>query len=315
MGMSSLNDWMTEVQTAGYRVSWKLRRVLHAEQTPFQHLQVVDLVDFGRTLVLDHTIQTSVGDEYIYHEMVSHVPLFSHPSPARVLIIGGGDGGTAREVLRHSRVKRVDMVEIDAAVVEASRRHLPEIAAELDNPRLHLKIADGIAFVQEAPENLYDVVIIDSSDPVGPAEGLFNQPFYENVHRVLKPDGLVVCQTISPFFHQHVIRSVHAMLSELFSITRLYLACIPTYPSGLHSFTIASKRYDPLDGPLHTITFPTRWYSEQIHRAAFVLPPVIRNLVSSDYDALRPDSGRLSPTEEAKRWAKERKTQTATGNR
>lgn len=274
----SRSDWLIEEQTPGYRTQWQVKRVLHEEQTPFQHLQVVELADFGRALVLDGAVQTTVGDEYIYHEMIAHVPLFTHPNPERVLVIGGGDGGTVREVLRHPGVRRVEMVEIDRAVIDACRRYLPETASALDHPRLQLTVGDGIGYVAERREE-YDVVLVDSSDPTGPAEGLFNRAFYQNLHRALKPGGLFVCQTLSPFFHQELIRSVHGVVAEFFPITLPYLAVVPTYPSGLHCFMMGSKRHHPLRAGLKEPTWPTRWYTPAVHRAAFQLPPVVAKLV------------------------------------
>ncbi len=277
----SRSEWLLEEQTPGYYTKWKLRKVLHEEQTPFQHMQIVEMEDFGRALILDGCVQTTVGDEYIYHDMITHVPLFTHPNPERVLIIGGGDGGTAREVLRHKTVKEVDMVEIDGAVIEACRKHLPETSCELDNPRLNLHVGDGLAWVAERSEE-YDVILVDSSDPAGPAEGLFNETFYRNVYRALKPAGLFVCQTLSPFFHQSLIRSVYQVVSRIFPITAPYLAVVPTYPSGLHCFMMGSKKYHPLRSGIRVPTFETKWYSPEVHRAAFVLPPVIADLVRDD---------------------------------
>lgn len=146
----SHSEWLTEEQTPGFRTQWRIRRHLHAEQTPFQHLQVVELEDFSRALVLDGAVQTTAGDEYIYHEMIAHVPLLTHPSPERVLVIGGGDGGTVREVMRHPGVRRVDLVEIDQAVIAACRTYLPETSCALDHPRLHLHVGDGLAWVERA---------------------------------------------------------------------------------------------------------------------------------------------------------------------
>lgn len=272
------SDWLVEEQTPGYRTQWKLRRVLYEKQTPFQHLQVVEMEDFGRALILDSAVQTTVRDEFIYHEMIAHVPLLSHPHPERVLVIGGGDGGTVREVLRHPEVKRVDMVEIDQEVIEASRKYLPEISCELDNPRLNLHIGDGLAWVSQA-RNEYDVILVDSSDPVGPATGLFRESFYRDVYSALKPEGIFVCQTLSPFFHQDLIRDVHQIVAGIFPIARLYLTVVPTYPSGFHCFTLGSKVYDPAVAEIRTPGFPTRWYTPEVHRAAFVLPPVVANLL------------------------------------
>lgn len=271
-------EWLIEEQTPTYRTQWKVNRVLHDEQTPYQHLQVLELADFGRTLVLDGAVQTTATDEYIYHEMIAHVPLFTHPNPERVLVIGGGDGGTVREVFRHPSVRKVDMVEIDKAVIEACRRHLPETAAGLDHPRLNLVVGDGLTWVAERRDE-YDVILVDSSDPTGPAEGLFNEAFYRNVHRALKPAGLFVCQTLSPFFHQNLIRDVYRVVSRLFPITMPYLTVVPTYPSGLHCFMLGSKRHSPLRQGMKTPSWPTRWYTPQVHRAAFQLPPVVAELV------------------------------------
>lgn len=270
--------WLTEEQTPSYRTQWKVKQVLLDQQTPFQHLQVVETEDFGRALILDDAMQTTVGDEFIYHEMIAHVPLFTHPNPERVLVIGGGDGGTVREVLRHSGVKKVDMVEIDQAVIEACRRFLPEIASALDHPRLNLVVGDGLAWVAERREE-YDAILVDSSDPVGPAEGLFNRAFYQNVYRALKPGGLFVAQVLSPFFHQSLIRDVYAEVSSLFPITLPYLAVVPTYPSGLHCFMMGSKRHHPVRAGLREPAFKTRWYTPAVHRAAFSLPPVVAELV------------------------------------
>ena len=271
-------DWLTEEQTPSYRTQWRVRRVLHEEQTPFQHLQLVELEDFGRTLVLDGAVQTTVGDEYIYREMIAHVPLFTHPNPERVLVIGGGDGGTAREVSRHPAVKSVDMVEIDRAVVDACRRYLPETACGLDHPKVNLVIGDGLAWVA-GRSGEYDVILVDSSDPVGPAEGLFNRTFYENVYRALKPEGIFVAQVLSPFFHQRLIRDVYQVVASIFPITMPYLTVVPTYPSGLHCFMLGSKRHTPLRQGMEAPSWPTRWYTPEVHRAAFQLPPVVAALV------------------------------------
>lgn len=284
-------DWLVEEQTPGYRTNWKLRRVLHDEQTPYQHLQIVEMEDFGRALVLDGAVQTTVGDEYIYHEMITHVPLLTHPHPERVLIIGGGDGGTAREVLRHPSVRRVDMVEIDRAVIEACRKYLPQTSGQLDHPRLKVHVGDGLAWVAASQED-YDVILVDSSDPAGPAEGLFNQAFYQNVHRSLKPGGLFVCQTLSPFFHQELIRAVHREVAGLFPIALPYLAVIPSYPSGLHCFMMGSKKHHPLRTVGKPAGLAMRWYSPEVHRAAFALPPVVAELLQQP--AKGKDSGTIA---------------------
>lgn len=278
--------WLIEEQTPGYQTRWRVRQVLHEEQTPFQHLQVVELEDFGRALVLDGCVQTTVGDEYVYHEMMVHVPLLTHPNPRRVLVIGGGDGGTVREVLRHATVHSVEMVEIDQSVVNACRRWLPETSSMLGDPRVRLLIGDGVEWISRY-QSAYDVILVDSSDPAGPAAGLFNRGFYENLHAALKPGGLFVCQTLSPFFHQELIQDVHEVVAGLFPITLPYLAVVPTYPSGLHCFMLGSKLYHPLRQGLRTPAFQGRWYTPEVHRAAFALPPQVSGLLHRNADSDR----------------------------
>lgn len=268
--------WYTEDQNNILRYSYRVNQSLHVEKTPFQHLAILDTVGFGRMLVLDGIVQTTVWDEFIYHEMIAHVPLNTHANPAKVLIIGGGDGGTAREVVRHPRVEKAIMVEIDERVVAAARQYLPELSAELDNPKLDLRFADGIKHIAES-RNEYDVIIIDSTDPVGPAVGLFSREFYGQVYEALKEDGLFVAQTESPLFNADVVTRIYRDLSQIFPIVRPYFACIPSYPGGLWSFTLGSKKYDPLAVTPESIpALNYRYYNAEVHRAAFALPQFLR---------------------------------------
>lgn len=272
--------WITEKQTQGYTLNWRIEGVLHEEQTSYQHLQVVETTDFGRALVLDGAIQVTEQDEFIYHEMIAHVPLYSHPNPRRVLVIGGGDGGTVREVLRHPEVERVDLVEIDDRVVEVCRRYLPEMGASLDDPRCRVIIADGLSYVADL-HDAYDVILVDSSDPVGPAVGLFQRPFYENTHRALSPDGLFVCQSESPVFNSDLLYDISRILTDLYRHSSPYLFCIPTYPSGYWSFSIASKRHDFRRPLPRAVPAGLRYYSPEVHRAAFALPPFVKQMLTT----------------------------------
>jgi spermidine synthase len=280
LGGIIMDLWLTEWQTPDLALQTRVKKTLFAGQSDFQKVSVVDSEQFGRMLTLDGVFQTSVFDEYIYHEMIAHVPLHTHPNPKRVLVIGGGDGGSVREVVRHDSVESVEMVEIDGLVVEACKQHLPEISAALiqNHPKLTLKIGDGIAHMRNA-ENLYDVIIVDCSDPIGPGEGLFTHGFFQDVYKALKTDGLFVQQTESPFYHQSLIRRLYRDIRGIFPITRLYLAQIPLYPGGTHSFTIGSKQYDPLTVPSRKPAFNTRYYNENIQKSAFVLPNMIRELL------------------------------------
>ncbi|MDF2502445.1 MAG: speE [Anaerosporomusa subterranea] len=273
--------WLTEWQTPDLGLKTRVKKTLFAGQSDFQKVSVVDSEQFGRMLTLDGVFQTSVFDEYIYHEMIAHVPLYTHPNPKRVLVIGGGDGGSVREAVRHDSVESVEMVEIDGMVVDVCKQYLPEISAALiqNHPKLTLKIGDGIAHMRDA-ENHYDVIIVDCSDPIGPGEGLFTRGFFQDVHKALKADGLFVQQTESPFYHQSLIRKLHHDISGIFPITRLYLAQIPLYPGGTHSFTIGSKQYDPMTAPSRKPSFDTRYYNENIQKSAFVLPNMVRELLA-----------------------------------
>ena len=270
--------WYTEFQTKNLGLTCKTNSTLFTGRSPYQEVAVIDTAEFGRMLVLDGQVQATVREEYIYHEMIAHVPLFTHPHPARVLVIGGGDGGTVREVVKHKAVAQVEMVEIDGMVVDACRRYLPETAAELDNPRVHVQIGDGLAHVKNA-RGKYDMIIVDCSEPIGPGEGLGARPFYEDLYAALNDDGLFVEQTESPFYNSDLIRRVHRDISGVFPLTRLYLANIPTYPSGMWTFTIGSKRYDPLAAAGKQPDLNCRYYTPDLHRAAFVLPQFVQALL------------------------------------
>lgn len=271
--------WFTEQQTDNLRWSTRVTRTLHSEKSQYQDILVVETPQFGRLLALDGFVQTTDVDEFIYHEMLAHVPLFTHPDPRRVLVIGGGDGGIVREAVKHSGVREVHLVEIDGQVIETCRKFFPSISCELDNPRVKVHVEDGIEFVKNVKDP-YDVVIIDSSEPVGPGIGLFTKEFYGSVSRALAPDGLMVAQTESPFYNQDVIKMAWSGISATFPIARLYLAAVPTYPSGLWSLTMGSKKYNPLD--VHDGRFQgiaTRYYTPDVHRAAFSLPRFVEELV------------------------------------
>jgi len=274
--------WYTEYQTKNLGLAARIKETLYSGKSEFQEVAVVEAYEFGRMLVLDGVFQTSIFDEFIYHEMIAHVPLFVHPDPKTVLVIGGGDGGTIREVVKHQSVEVAEMVEIDGLVVEVSKKYLPEISSALNenHPKLQLKIGDGIKHMQEV-ENKYDVIIVDCSDPIGPGKGLFTHEFYKNVHKALKPDGLFVQQTESPFYHQQLIQQLTKDITSMFPITRLYLANIPLYPGGLHCFTIGSKKYDPISVDIVRIpeNLDTRYYNRELQKSCFALPNFVKKLV------------------------------------
>ncbi len=238
--------WFTEEQTSNLRFSCKIYKTLHREKSQYQDISVIETHQFGKMLVIDGTVQTTEGDEFVYHEMLVHVPMFTHDNPEKVLVIGGGDGGSIKEILKHPNVKKIVLVEIDERVVQVSKKYLPEISYGINDPKVDVVFADGIQYVKEN-KNEFDVILIDSTDPVGPAVGLFSKEFYSAVFACLKQDGIMCAQTESPFLNSSLIGKIYKDIHSIFPITKLFLASIPTYPSGLWSFTIGSKKYNPLE--------------------------------------------------------------------
>lgn len=271
--------WYTENWIPGINISLKIKTKLYEEETPFQFLEVVETAVWGRALYLDRCIMTTDRDEYIYHEMITHIAMNAHKAPKKVLVIGGGDGGVIREVVKHPSVEKAVLCEIDEAVVRAAKKYFPKIASELENPKVEVLFADGVQHIKEH-QNDYDVIIVDSTDPVGPAEGLFQKEFYQCVYDALKEDGIFVGQTESPFVYPDIVPGVYHTIESIFPLTREYLAAIPTYPGSMWGFTLGSKKYDPLQLKKEDIYAPdTKYYSPDMHFAAFVLPPFVKELI------------------------------------
>lgn len=270
--------WFTEKQTESYGITAKVTETFVREKTEFQDLAMIETAEFGRMLVLDGMVMTTIKDEFVYHEMVAHPALYTHPSPKQVLVVGGGDGGVIREVLKHPQVEKAVLVEIDGKVIAYSKKFLPEIAGELGNPRVEVIVGDGFMHIHEAKDK-YDVVMVDSTEPVGPAAPLFERGFYQGIFEALKEDGIFVAQTDNPWFKADLIRKVHTDVKEIFPIVRVFAANVPTYPSGLWTFTMGSKRYDPLNVDETQIPeIDTKYYSPRLHKAAFVLPKFVEDL-------------------------------------
>ncbi|MEQ7054369.1 polyamine aminopropyltransferase [Paenibacillaceae sp. P-4] len=270
--------WFTEKQTPTFGITAKIRETFVEEQTPFQHLAMLDTEEFGRMLVLDGMVMTTIKDEFVYHEMVAHPALVTHPNPKKVLVVGGGDGGVIREIMKHPGVEKAVLVEIDGKVIEYSKQYLPEIAGELDNPRVEVIVNDGYMHILNS-KNEYDVIMVDSTEPVGPAAPLFERGFYQGIYDALKADGLFVAQTDNPWFKADLIQQVNRDVKEIFPIVRVYGANIPTYPSGLWTFTMGSKQHDPLQVDEAQIPeMETKYYSSRLHKAAFCLPKFVEDL-------------------------------------
>ena len=268
-------DFVEETQGGFFAMKYAVKERLFHGQSDFQKVEIVRTAGHGKMLLNDGIVMVTEKDEFIYHEMISHVALFTHPHPQKILIIGGGDGGTAREVLRHSSVEKCVMVEIDGMVVEACREHLPQMSRSLDNPRLELLIADGVQYLSDCQES-YDVILVDSTDPIGPAQPLFGPKFYQDVLRCLGPEGIVVSQGESIFYERETQRKLMSILSEIFPLTSIYNYQNLTYPGSPWSFTFGSKGPHPLGDfnpcRLKESGLEFQYYNEFIHRAAFALP-------------------------------------------
>jgi spermidine synthase len=268
--------WVEEFHRDKMAVRYRVERILFSARSPYQRVEIVETEGYGRVLLNDGNVMVSERDEFIYHELISHVPLFVHPRCRRVLVIGGGDGGSVREILRHPAVETVRLVEIDRMVVEACREYLPLTASALDDPRVRVTIADGVQFVAETEER-YDLILVDSTDPIGAAAPLFGPEFYGNVKRVLRDGGVVVSQAESPYLESEAQESLLRILHERFERVHVYNYANMTYPGGLWSFSFAAKGdlcpvgdFDPSRVEASGLSF--RFYSPEIHRAVFALP-------------------------------------------
>lgn len=283
--------WISETlfDDLGFRVSYKVERVLYEMKTGHQDLVLFENPYFGKMLMLDGATQVTTADEFVYHEMMSHVPILAHGGAEDVLIVGGGDCGIAEEVLKHKSVARLTQVEIDASVVEFSKEHFPEFTGPvLSDKRFDLVIDDGMKFVAET-DRRFDVVIVDSTDPQGPGAVLFTEDFYAGVKRCLKPGGVMVTQNGVPFFQPDELTSSVSKFRKLFADGGCYIAAIPTYVGGHLAMGWASDDKALRDVSVETLTarykatgqFPTKYWTPEVHRAAFALPRFIRDRVDA----------------------------------
>lgn len=272
-------NWVTEPHANFFHISYQIKEHLFSERSEFQKVDVVDTYGYGKMLLNDGLVMVTERDEFIYHDMIAHIPLFTHPNPKNVLVIGGGDGGTAREVLRHISVESCTMVEIDGLVVEACKAHIPQTSSCLSDPRINLIIDDGVKFVKET-EQKFDVVLVDSTDPIGPATPLFGPEFYADVYSCLADDGIVVSQGESPFYETKMQKKLLSILSEQFPICSIYNFHNMTYPGGLWSFTFASKKYHPIKDfdpqRVQSSGLQFGYYNEETHSGAFAIPQFMR---------------------------------------
>ena len=278
--------WYTEQHTDEVRFSIKVKEQLFSGRSKFQQLDIFDSEEFGRFFTLDGLMMVTEKDEFIYHDMIVHVPMAANPEIKNVLVIGAGDGGTVRELTRYEGIEHIDMVEIDKMVVDVCREYLPQLSCKLDDPRVSIHYEDGLKFVR-TKENTYDLIIVDSTDPFGPGEGLFTKEFYGNCYNALNERGILVNQHESPYYDSYAqsMKRAHKRIREFFPITEVYQAHIPTYPSGHWLFGFASKVIDPikdLDADRwNALGLKTKYYNTDLHRGCFALPNYVKEMLES----------------------------------
>lgn len=276
--------WFTEKHTEHVKLSIQVNRQLYSAQSEFQRIDIFESPEFGKFLTLDGYMMLTEKDEFVYHEMMVHVPMAVHPNVKKVLVIGGGDGGTIRELSRYATVEEIDLVEIDEEVVDACKKYLTQTACGFDDSRVKCYYEDGLKFVRKY-ENTYDLILVDSTDPFGPGEGLFTKEFYGNCYKALKEDGIMVNQHESPFYKEdaYAMQRAHKRIVESFPISKVYQAHIPTYPSGHWLFGFASKKYHPIDNQRvaewKNLGLKTKYYNEQLHKGAFALPNFVEEML------------------------------------
>ena len=276
--------WFSEFHTDNVKLSIKVDRQLYSGQSAFQRIDVFESPEFGKFLTLDGYMMLTEKDEFIYHDMIVHVPMAVSPNIRDVLVIGAGDGGVLRELSRYEHIRRIDLVEIDSEVVRVCKEFLPQTAKGFDDPRVNVYYQDGLKFIRK-PESEYDLIIVDSTDPFGPGEGLFTKEFYGNCYKALRDDGIMVNQHESPFYASDAdaMRRSHSRIARSFPICRVYQAHIPTYPSGHWLFGFAAKTLHPVmdfdPAYWNTLSLNTKYYNTQLHIGSFALPNYVEDIL------------------------------------
>ena len=278
----AMDLWFQDCIEFGHGISIriKIKNILYHSRSKLQEIAVLETEKIGRMLVIDGITMLTEWDEFAYHEMISHVPLIVHTKPSRILIIGGGDGGTVREVIKHPEVELVHVCEIDEEVVRVCRKYMPSLASSFDDPRVQIFFEDGAQFISKKSWT-YDVIIVDSTDPLGPGQILFQEEFYKDLKDALSKEGIAVTQCESIYLHQHVIKGVFSFADNLFPKLSYYSTQVPTYPSGLIGFFFCSLKWDPLkDMNESKVEYlkNLKYYTPEIHRASFTLPRFADNL-------------------------------------
>ena len=279
-----MESWFSNKYSPNTILNTRIRKALFRVVSKYQKIEILDSYDFGRMLVLDGIVNVSEYDEFIYHEMMVHTPLFTHSNPEKILVIGGGDGGIVRELSKHPGIKEIDLVEIDPMVVDNCKRFLPFVGVGFKEPRLKVHFQDASQFIKNK-ENSYDVIIIDSPDPKGEGKKLFQKMFYKNCFLALKEDGLLTAQSETPTFKKElkIMKSIYTKMNMVFPIVKMFTAYIPSYTIGIWCFAFCSKKYDPLinfqKNRYKKLSKKNRYYNDNIHQASFALPNYLKDMV------------------------------------
>ncbi len=276
--------WFSEFHAPDVKHSIRVHRHLYSKRNDYQQIDIFDTPEFGRVLALDGNVMLTERDEFIYDEMITHVPMAVHPGIQDVLVIGAGDGGVVRELARYEQIRRIDLVEMDPDVVEACRTYLPENACRLDDSRVNIYFDNALRFIRRRKDE-YDLIIVDSTDPFGPLEGYFTREFYGICYNALHEDGIMVNQQGSPFYKHdaEAMQRSHKRIVNTFPISRVYQAHIPTYAAGYWLFGFASKKYHPIDdfdaNKWRSLNLRTQYYTTKLHIGAFYLPAFLEKML------------------------------------
>lgn len=277
--------WFTENHTEDVKFSMRVDKHMESIQSDYQKIDIFETPEFGKVLVIDGYVMLTEKDEFIYHEMITHVPMAVNMNIKNVLVIGAGDGGTVRELTRYNSIENIDMVEIDKQVVDVCRKYIPQTASKLNDNRVNLYFEDGLKFVKNK-RNEYDLIIVDSTDPIGPGTELFTMDFYENCFNALVADGILVNQHESPYYKEDAkaMQNAHKKIKNIFPIAKVYQAHIPTYGSGHWLFGFASKKYDPIinlnEDLWNSLKLRTNYYNTNLHKGSFYIPNYVKRLLS-----------------------------------
>jgi spermidine synthase len=278
--------WFTENHTNNVRFGVKVKQQLHSEKTEFQQIDVFETYEFGKMLTIDGIIMVTEKDEFVYHEMIVHVPMATNPNIKKVLVVGGGDGGTVRELTRYKTIEKIDMVEIDKVVVDVSRKLIQQTACKLDDERVTLFFEDGVKFMSKKQDE-YDLIIIDSTDPIGPGEGLFTEDFYGDCYRALTSNGIMINQNESPYYDKERRELIRAnnKIKKIFPLVKVYQFHMTTYPSGHWLFGFNSKGIEPVANESidhwNQLELKTKYYNTDLHRASFMLPNYVKEMLEN----------------------------------